>query len=1027
MPHKASLCALGVLLELAAAGALVLDDPLQGSTTGTLSGGAFVAGGWQVTSSTDTIYWHVPTISHGAAEFDVKGLYPNECRAGMEDKVELFHMYDYTVGNADTVYNGGYRDDPFKHFIRKTDCLDAGRVNSMEIVWQIIPNFTEPDTAQLSWDPNTTYHFREEWATSGGNATLKLYRDGVLLLTTAVPGVWNPAGHSVRIAASPRRAADFGAPLGAIFSNVKVWNLASTIPGAPTLTQPTNNTIVNTRLVFSAWTGDPHSAYQLRVTRSNDPTVAVVWDSHEAISDRHFAWTGWLEDKATYYIFVRLKDADWGPWSVGRSFQVDTGAAPAGANLVRVNGKSLRDHSGPFLGLGATCFQALRRAKYDRTRLNDDLALLASKGFNYVRVLSMVNWDGLEIAPVSFTNSAGHFVAAWPDYWEQFRDLLDLDSSHGMRVELTIFADAQYVMPEKTARETHLRAILANIAGRHQKLAHLEVANEAWQNGFPGAQGISDLREFAQYLADRTSVPVAITSNDDLSESGIISLHAGSAADLATIHFSRDLGTVEGGWLPVRDCYRAGNLPGVPPVSSNEPIGPGSSVNSENDPIKLCSAAIFAWIANLPAYVYHSRAGVYGYTACCPPGGSEVRFEDTAGINAYRHLRALLPPDLASWVRNDGIESTAPFTVFCNGQPNKYWPDVTGAANGCVRNIGSSKGNDYVCLPMGILSGGVMLEARRPLSFQVFNPLTGTLVSTGRLNTGNRTTLPQGPGTYVLKGTFLQSTGGCAPWTQLLDGTTLPTGPWQPFQGGGIGGTTAVVSFYDASLGLTNYALRISSGSGANEWFAGAFTIDDWAVAARFRLANFSPTGKEDLLCLTTHSTPASPAPAITLVDGRYKLWNYVNSNTELLDLGPALSDQWHSAYLQARNDGFVKLWWDGRIAFEGYAPLVNPFDAYAEWGSGSWQFDASTTVDFDWIAYGDPCNLPQIIKISRNGNQVVLSWPTNAPNFVLQSSTNLNPAHWSVVTNMVGTVNGWFVLTNQSGSAAKFFRLWAP
>ena len=58
----------------AADGALVLDDALQGSTTGTRSGGKFVAGGWQVTGKNDTIYWHVPTITRGAAEFDVRGL-----------------------------------------------------------------------------------------------------------------------------------------------------------------------------------------------------------------------------------------------------------------------------------------------------------------------------------------------------------------------------------------------------------------------------------------------------------------------------------------------------------------------------------------------------------------------------------------------------------------------------------------------------------------------------------------------------------------------------------------------------------------------------------------------------------------------------------------------------------------------------------------------------------------------------------------------------------------------------------------
>jgi hypothetical protein len=191
--------------------ALILDDPLQGATLGTRSGGAFVAGGWQVTTKDDTIFWHVPTITNGAAEFDVRGLNPNECRTGMEDKTELFHMYDYTFGNSDINYNGGYRDNPFKHFVRKIGCLDAAKVNAMEIVWQIQPNYVEPDTARLSWSSNTTYHFREEWGPDGeGNAVLKVYRDGVLLLTTSVAGAWNPAGHSVRIAASPRRAPDAG-------------------------------------------------------------------------------------------------------------------------------------------------------------------------------------------------------------------------------------------------------------------------------------------------------------------------------------------------------------------------------------------------------------------------------------------------------------------------------------------------------------------------------------------------------------------------------------------------------------------------------------------------------------------------------------------------------------------------------------------------------------------------------------------------------------------------------------------------
>jgi hypothetical protein len=74
--------------------------------------------------------------------------------------------------------------------------------------------------------------------------------------------------------------------------------------------------------------------------------------------------------------------------------------------------------------------------------------------------------------------------------------------------------------------------------------------------------------------------------------------------------------------------------------------------------------------------------------------------------------------------------------------------------DGCVRNIGSSKGDRFVCLPMGILEGGVTLKARRSLPFEVLNPLTGVVVSNLALNAGSGFALPQGPGAAILKGTF---------------------------------------------------------------------------------------------------------------------------------------------------------------------------------------------------------------------------------------------------------------------------------
>ncbi|HWP40237.1 MAG TPA: hypothetical protein VNL70_04880, partial [Tepidisphaeraceae bacterium] len=186
--------------------------------------------------------------------------------------------------------------------------------------------------------------------------------------------------------------------------------------------------------------------------------------------------------------------------------------APARTGIVAVDDHALKDDQGHFLGLGVTYMSALRRAKYDRARLRSDLDFLSRRGFNYIRALSMVGWyeawAGKEIAPVTFTNRAGQTVQAWPDYWQQLRDLIDIAyDDYGLRTELTIFADAQ-LMPTKAARLQHMQTILDNLQGREHKLILLEVANEAWQNGFPGAQGIAELREFGGYLNARTSIPV---------------------------------------------------------------------------------------------------------------------------------------------------------------------------------------------------------------------------------------------------------------------------------------------------------------------------------------------------------------------------------------------------------------------------------------------------------------------------------------------------------------------------------------
>ena len=81
--------------------------------------------------------------------------------------------------------------------------------------------------------------------------------------------------------------------------------------------------------------------------------------------------------------------------------------------LVRLNGYSLEDDSGPFLGLGSSYFSAVWFCKNDRVRYRSDLALLQQGGFTHIRVLSEITggcggwWDGKDASPFPYTSDGG--------------------------------------------------------------------------------------------------------------------------------------------------------------------------------------------------------------------------------------------------------------------------------------------------------------------------------------------------------------------------------------------------------------------------------------------------------------------------------------------------------------------------------------------------------------------------------------------------------------------------------------------
>jgi len=191
-------------------------------------------------------------------------------------------------------------------------------------------------------------------------------------------------------------------------------------------------------------------------------------------------------------------------------------------------------------------------------------------------------------------------------------------------------------------------------------------------------------------------------------------------------------------------------------------------------------------------------------------------------------------------------------------------------------------------------------------------------------------------------------------WQGFLDGSALPGPPWDPFINEG---STTVVDIGGGNMALRMDSPAHSDGEGThyNEYYDIRFGETKVLGAARFRLVEFSSPGMENLLGVTV-GAPNPIAPSITLVDGNYWVWSYT-SNEPILDLGAAVLDEWHTAYILAnRITGKAKVWWDGALVVDGLVTDSPNYDGYVEFGSGTyWQTTAHTVVDFDWVGSGIP------------------------------------------------------------------------
>jgi len=83
-----------------------------------------------------------------------------------------------------------------------------------------------------------------------------------------------------------------------------------------------------------------------------------------------------------------------------------------------------------------------------------------------------------------------------------------------------------------------------------------------------------------------------------------------------------------------------------------------------------------------------------------------------------------------------------------------------------------------------------------------------------------------------------------------------------------------------------------------------------------------------------------------------------------------------------------------------------------------------STVFSLSITGTSTSTNQPVLTVDRVNATTVVVSWPTAAPNFSLQTSTNLSSGNWSNVISGITTVGADYVLTNTVKGKAAFFRL---
>jgi hypothetical protein len=291
-------------------------------------------------------------------------------------------------------------------------------------------------------------------------------------------------------------------------------------------------------------------------------------------------------------------------------------------------------------------------------------------GYNYARILAQVDgdfWKGKEV------------YSTWSGHEELVSSLTHAAYERGLRILWTFIGKPMKGQEKRRAFVKRMSDVLRNNPG----VLIQEIMNEPMVGGDISLEELLELHDIAKQNGNLTATGAVWTTEGATSFSP--EAWRNTQRDIGICHLDRDQSKSEMQDRPWRQAWDVG-LEGMRWID-NEPIGPGSSVNTEDRFKVLRSHRLVAFISRAFATCFHSKAGVRG----------DELMVDMPGYSKIPYAKQFLPGNLPNGQQQNANSKF----------PDRHWD---------VDNIRSDNGKGVVRVYGNQLDGVQYTVAFGPVS-----------------------------------------------------------------------------------------------------------------------------------------------------------------------------------------------------------------------------------------------------------------------------------------------------------------------